>query len=130
MISTISLFNIKFQLSRRREQLIQAIYRNQNAIEKNLSKKGKGSQNDPIRSNNMYDFLMNVPRDGEENDDNEDDYGNENDEDENEKEYSEDGESQENGQNYGTENDESEFWLQKLVIPDGVSCHFKSRKVA
>ncbi|RIA86082.1 hypothetical protein C1645_780424 [Glomus cerebriforme] len=112
---------------RRREQLIQAIYRNQNAIEKNISKKGKGNQDDSIStSNNMFDFLKNVPRDGE-NDDNDD---NEDGEDESEDDYSEDNINNDNpqkiAQNYDTNNinnniedDETEYWLQKLVIPDG-----------
>ena len=69
----------------------------------------------------MYDFLKNVPRDGEGNDNNED-Y------DESEEECSEDDlnndEPQGSMQNYGTDNiedSETEYWLQELVIPNGVS---------
>ncbi|PKC68583.1 hypothetical protein RhiirA1_534115 [Rhizophagus irregularis] len=105
---------------RRREQLIQAIYRNQNVIEKKASKKRKDNQDiSMLQSNNMYDFLMNVPRDGEEDGDNEDD---EDDEDENEEDYSEDDVNNDNLQEIDStdniENDETEYWLQKLVIPD------------
>ncbi|CAI2170001.1 16549_t:CDS:10 [Funneliformis geosporum] len=104
---------------RRREQLVQAIYRNQNAIEKNISKKGKGRDDQNERPNNMYEFLKNVPRDDESVEGG----------DESEEESSEDAfnyeESQKIIQNNGTNNikndetDETEYWLQKLVIPDG-----------
>jgi hypothetical protein len=119
------MFNIKILYFRRREQLIQAIYNNQNAVEKKASKKRKDNQDvSIIQSNNMYDFLMNVPRDGENDVDNEDD--------ESEEDYSEDDidndDSQEIEQHNNMdniENDETEYWLQKLVIPDGVSYRFK-----
>lgn len=81
-----------------------------------------------LQSNNMYDFLMNVPRDGEEDGDNEDD---EDDEDENEEDYSEDDVNNDNLQEIDStdniENDETEYWLQKLVIPDEVSYRFELR---
>ncbi|CAG8488734.1 11582_t:CDS:10 [Funneliformis caledonium] len=104
---------------RRREQLVQAIYRNQNATEKNMSKKGKERDDLNERPNNMYEFLKNIPRDDETAEDG----------DESEEENAEDtfnyDESQKirqnNGNNYikSDETDETEYWLQKLVIPDG-----------